>query len=334
MTEPKYSDFTDFILGITAEVWEGRGIGLLRDCYGEDIIMRSPSSIVVGNKEVMRATRQTLSEFPDRRLLGEDVIWERTGGNSWISSHRIYCTATHSGHGLFGEATGRRVAYRVIADCHAEECPVFGWKINDEWLVRDSGAILRCLGMTAKQYAETRQSRRTVKGGAAEFGGFRGESPPAGPYSGTGNESEPVPAYEDLLNRIMSDDFSAVADCYDPACQLELPGGITGHGIGCAERFWLGLRSSFPQAEFRIEHRIGRTDAGHRPRAALRWSVQGVHEGPGMFGDPSGSPVYIMGISHAEFGPRGLVREFVLIDETAVWQQILAGTDAPPCISE
>ena len=31
-----------------------------------------------------------------------------------------------------------------------------------------------------------------------------------------------------------------------------------------------------------------------------------------------------MGMSHAEFGPRGLKREFVLFDEVAVWKQIFA----------
>jgi hypothetical protein len=30
-----------------------------------------------------------------------------------------------------------------------------------------------------------------------------------------------------------------------------------------------------------------------------------------------------MGISHAEFGPRGLRREWTLYDETAIWMQIL-----------
>ena len=29
-----------------------------------------------------------------------------------------------------------------------------------------------------------------------------------------------------------------------------------------------------------------------------------------------------MGISHAEFGPRGLRREYVVFDETAIWKQI------------
>ena len=39
------------------------------------------------------------------------------------------------------------------------------------------------------------------------------------------------------------------------------------------------------------------------PRAAIRWSLSGKHEGAGRFGTPSGADVYVMGISHAEFGP-------------------------------
>jgi hypothetical protein len=31
-------------------------------------------------------------------------------------------------------------------------------------------------------------------------------------------------------------------------------------------------------------------------------------------------------MSHAEFGPRGLRREWVLFDETAIWKQILLKT--------
>jgi hypothetical protein len=58
-------------------------------------------------------------------------------------------------------------------------------------------------------------------------------------------------------------------------------------------------------------------------RAAVRWPLHGKHVGWGSFGAPTGASVYIMGITHAEFGPRGLRREFTLIDETAIWKQIL-----------
>ena len=65
-----------------------------------------------------------------------------------LSSHRIYSTATHSGDGVYGEATGKTLGYRIIADCHA-----INNQINDEWLIRDQGAIVRQLGWEPKAYA-------------------------------------------------------------------------------------------------------------------------------------------------------------------------------------
>jgi hypothetical protein len=56
----------------------------------------------------------------------------------------------------------------------------------------------------------------------------------------------------------------------------------------------------------------------------MRWRVQAWHEGPGRYGEPSGRAVEIMGISHAEFAGERIVREWLLIDEVAVWMQVLA----------
>ena len=39
--DPKWRDFPDYILGITAEIWEGRGIATLHDYYTADIPVRS-----------------------------------------------------------------------------------------------------------------------------------------------------------------------------------------------------------------------------------------------------------------------------------------------------
>ena len=92
------------------------------------------------------------------------------------------------------------------------------------------------------------------------------------------------------------------------------------------DEFWMGLRASFPSAKFEIHHQIGREDPMMPPRAAIRWSLQGKHDGWGAFGNPTGADVYIMGVCHAEFGPWGLRREFALYDETAIWKQILLQT--------
>ena len=43
--DSKYRDFPDYILGVTREVWEGRGVGTLRSFYAPDIVVRSPASV-------------------------------------------------------------------------------------------------------------------------------------------------------------------------------------------------------------------------------------------------------------------------------------------------
>merc|ERR1711965_687052 len=146
--DPKWADFPDYILGITREIWEGRGIATLDHYYSQDIPVRSPGSMVVGNQGVIAATMATLAEFPNRRLLGEDVIWSGSPEEGMLSSHRILSPATHLGDGVYGKASGKKLRYRVIADCHA-----INNQINDEWLIRDQGAVVRQLGWDPKEYA-------------------------------------------------------------------------------------------------------------------------------------------------------------------------------------
>ncbi len=314
--DARFRDFPDYILGITKEIWEDRGLHTLHRYYSPDIVVRSPSSVVVGNERVIGATMATLAEFPDRTLLGEDVIWSGTPEAGMLSSHRLLSTATHLGDGAYGRATGRKLIYRIIADCHA-----IANQINDEWLIRDQGAIVRQMGFEPEGFARDQITR---EGGPEAC--VRPLSPATdlpGPYTGRGNDSEWGQRHADLLRRIMAADFAAIPQVYDRAAQLEYPGGVTGHGPGDADRFWMTLRAAFPDAVFTVDHQIGRDDPLMPPRSAVRWSLHGKHSGPGLFGAPSGAEVYVLGISHAEFGPWGLRREYTLFDETAVWKQIL-----------
>jgi hypothetical protein len=322
----RFEDFPDYILGITKEIWEERGIATLHHYYTSDLVVRSPSSVVVGNENVIGATMATLAEFPDRTLLGEDVIWSGTPEEGMLSSHRIYSTATHLGDGVYGKATGKKLGYRIIADCHA-----INDQINDEWLIRDQGAIVRQMGWDPMDYA--RDLIANEGGPDAAVKPFTPAIDIAGPYNGRGNDNEWGARYADLLTQIMGADMAAISANYDRACQLELPGGVTGHGWDDADRFWMGLRAAFPDAGFTLHHVIGRDDPTLPPRAAVRWSLQGKHSGWGGFGKPTGAEVHIMGVSHAEFGAISgtqakLRREFVIFDETAIWKQILLHTGA------
>lgn len=314
--DPKFKDFPDYIIGITKEIWEDRGIATLHDYYGADIVVRTPSSVVVGNQGVIAATMATLAEFPDRTLLGEDVIWSGTPEEGMLSSHRIISTATHLGNGVYGNATGKKLVYRILADCHAIKN-----KIDDEWLIRDQSAIVQQLGWDPKDYARDLIAREGGPEACVQPYTPANEQP--GPYEGSGNDNEWGEKYADILNRIMNADMSAIEAEYDRAVQSEYPGGVTGHSWAPVDRFWMGLRASFPNAAFTIQHQIGREDPMMPPRAAIRWTLHGTHDGWGVFGKPTGTEVFVLGISHAEFGPWGLRREYTLFDETSVWKQIL-----------
>ena len=314
--EPRFADFPDYILKITRDIWEGRAIGPGLDAwYHPDVIVRMPGGLSQGRAGVVASTMATLHQFPDRVLLGEDVIWSGDPGAGMLSSHRIVSTATHLGGGAFGPPTGKALRYRIIADCWAK-----GNMIADEWLIRDNGAIVRQLGHDPSDWARDRIAEAPPQGAPRPFTPAQDV---AGPYRGTGDAGETGARHADLLTRIMAADFAAIPAEYDRACNLFLPGGVEEVGHGAADRFWIGLRSSFPSARFEIEHVIGRdADPMMPPRSALRWSLTGRHDGWGAFGAPSGAEVHVMGLAHAEFGPWGLRRDYVLFDEVAVWTQI------------
>lgn len=321
----QYKDFPDYILSITKEIWEDRGLSTLHHYYSEDIPVRSPGSIVSGNQGVIAATAATLAEFPDRRLLGEDVIWSGSPEEGMLSSHRIVSTATHTNDGVYGKATGKQLCYRILADCHA-----ISNQINDEWLIRDQGAIVRQLGWDPKDYARDLIER---EGGADNcVVPYLPENDIEGPYKGRGNDNEWGERLAHILQSILSADFSAIEKNYDRAANLFYPGGVETLSFDGADQFWVGLRASFPSAKFAIHHQIGREDPMMAPRAAIRWSLDGNHDGWGSFGAPTGKRIHVMGITHVEFGPFGgadnengwgVRREYTIFDETAIWKQII-----------
>ncbi|MBO6790535.1 MAG: ester cyclase [Dinoroseobacter sp.] len=320
----RFVDFPDYIVGITKEIWEDRGLATLHDYYAPDIIVRSPSSVVVGNQDVISATMATLAEFPDRTLYGEDVIWSGSPEEGMLSSHRLHSTATHVNPGVYGAPTGTKLKYRIIADCHA-----INNQINDEWLIRDQGAIVRQLGLDPKAYARDLITR---EGGPENcVKPYTPATDVEGPYKGCGNDNAWGQSYADILTRIMSADFRVIPEEYDRAAILSYAGGAQALSFEGADQFWMGLRSSFPDAEFKIHHMIGREDPLMPPRAALRWTLHGKHSGWGSFGVPTGAEVFVLGASHAEFGalisgqPK-LRREWALFDETAIWKQIILHT--------
>ena len=312
-----YADIPDFIYGITREIWEDRGIGgKLERLYAPDVLVRAATGLTADNTGVTAQTLQTLHQFPDRQLVGEDVIWAAYPDGSFLSSHRLTSVMRHQGDGSYGPASSRLVRSRIIADCW-----VVNGVVTEEWLVRDQAAFALCLGRQPRDLAQAMAEADLARTGEVAY--YTPARDQAGTYQ---PEIQPgAETYIDLYRRLwQTKDVSAVRDLYFHGAAMAVPGGQTRYGHVDIDRFYLGYLAAFPDATFKVESATVNRDPGRPLRVALRWSLQATHSGHGHFGPPTGAPVYVMGLSHAEIVD-GVVRyEWLLTDEVAIWKQIIA----------
>ena len=314
-----YPDVPSFIYGITREIWEDRGVGgKLDGLYAPQVLVRAATGLTADNTGVTAQTLATLHQFPDRQLVGEDVIWAGYPDGSFLSSHRLISVMRHQGAGSYGLATGRMVRSRVIADCW-----VVDGVVTEEWLVRDQASFAHCLGLHPRDLAQQMAEQELHRSGAVQFYTPARDRP--GVYQPQIQPGAAVELFTHGYQRLWGQkDLSAVRDLYFHGAALAAPGGETRYGHGDIDRFYLGYLAAFPDATFKVESATINQDPGRAVRVALRWSVEATHAGFGHFGEPTGAPVHIMGLSHAEIIDGQVRSEWMVTDEVAIWKQIIA----------
>ena len=325
----EFQNLDHYIRVITERIWEGRRIDDIRLYYSDPCIVETAMSVSTSIEDVITGTRATLAMFPDRRLLAEDVIQSGDEDGGYLSSHRIISPMTHLGDGSFGPATGRKIHARTIADCVCKNN-----RIVHEWLVRDHAAIALQIGSTPQALAQQWLNQR---------GGWN--KPIAGPAPAgyvSHISTDPLAvryaqAIADLAGgagkgRAHVD--GPVASIYDEAAQQIGPGESTCYGHVEIAGFWYGLFGALQVGQFDLEHLAIQCDmpkTGRNDRIALRFRAKTVHsprpDCMERYGPGSNRPVEALGIVHAEFVQGRVIREWVLIDEVAVWMQILTAQD-------
>ncbi len=314
--DKKYKDLPDYILKITEQIWENKDVESIGKFYTKDIPVRSPFGVTYGNKPVIDATYATLKEFPNRQLLGEDVIWNGNDEIGYHSSHRILSKGTHLGDGFYGKPSGKDIYYRVIADCACKENQVY-----DEWIVRDQGAMVRQIGYSPKEFAKKIIESEGGILTASKL--FDCDTDKSSNYEAErykkGSKAE---KYTEILKNIFNNSYKF--EGYDRAANNFWPGNTICHGREDIKEKWISLKSIFSDIKFTIEHVGFLEEAGQNPRVSVRWFLEGTHSNESKdYDKPSNKKIFIMGINHAEFYSNSIIREWVLFDEVAIWKQIL-----------
>jgi predicted ester cyclase len=318
--EKKYNDIVDYILKITHQIWEERGIGVIYDTYDERITLHSGASSIHGVNAVVGGTMETLHAFPDRRLVGEEVIWSDEQESKFYTSHRIASTATNLGTSAFGPATGKRVFFRTIADC-----VVSANKIEEEWLVRDNLHLIQQLGFDPVQLA--RQSGKYLSSGLPyvplitenRVGQLKPEKIEA---AGEGSAGLLYNLFQNVWNGRY---FHQVGDYYHSTATIHSICDQDYRGIAAIQGLLINLFSSLPGASVQVE-RITCNRGTKSDLVAVRWRLTGLHQGKGFFGPASGKPVNILGISHFVVSGGKIEQEWTVFDAFDVLCQIHADT--------
>lgn len=307
--DAEFTDLDHYIRVITDRIWEGRRIDDIRRYYSDDCAVETPSSVSIGVQPVIDGTRATLLAFPDRRLLAEDVIASGDDVGGYLSSHRIFSPMTHAGSGAFGAPTGRPIFARTIADCVC-----INNRIVHEWLVRDQAAIARQVGLHERDVAQRWLNERA---------GFHKAAMPAAPapYVSFIDTHVAATAYAEAQEKLWSG--TALNNTHHADVIAAIPGGEARVGLAALNAFWLEIRDAFPHSQFSVEHLVANERAGRATSVAMRWRLRAEHSGGGRYGAATGRPVEILGINHADIEHGKVVREWVLIDDVAVWMQVL-----------
>ena len=314
-----YGDFVDYILKITHWIWEEKGLGVIYDTYGNNIVMHTGSVNISGVKEIVAGTLQTLHSFPDRRLIGQNVVWSRLGDDGFLSSHRILSVATNLNDSSFGPATGKRVSFRTTVDCAVEKNYVY-----EEWLVRDNLWIVQQLGLNplevAKKMAKNAKSKLPAL--QTEFGLAESMDGQFAPKKYIAKDNTVGEFMLEALSHIYECKlFNTVKKYYESnavvhyICDKDLVGYDQIQGM------LVSLFASFPNAKYSID-RVTINDFGTYQDVAVRWYLRGLNEGIGYFGNPTGKSVVILGISHYTVKNNKIVEEWVTYDGLDVLKQI------------
>lgn len=318
--DPKFVDFVDFIIRITHEIWEEKAIGRLYDYYANTIQIHTSSGTISGRDEVLKATIGALAAYPDRRLYGDEVIWGGDDQVGFYSSHRLTHTGTNRGWSQYGPPTGARIQYRAIADCLCRRNMVV-----EEWLVRDELTLIRQLGLDPVELAKTLSRKEAERGLSLQIAGDIergiGQLPP--PVIAPTEHFDP----ENFIRRALHEVWNwrllnTVRDYFAETIILESASQrhITGHND--YQAYVLSLLSPFPDLAITVEHfcAVGDEQSGYR--TATRWRMKGTHTGYGIYGEPTGKRIDILGVSHHLIAGGRIQNEWTLFDEFALLKQI------------
>jgi predicted ester cyclase len=322
-----YVDIVDYIVRCTHKIWEEGAIGLIYTHYNHNAIIHTSDGMIYGVEKVVENTIQRQAAFPNAKAFADDVIWSGNDEDGFHSSHRVVNVARNTGYSMYGPPTGRWVTRWGVAHCLVKEN-----RIVEEWIAHDGLTIVRQLGLDEHALAKKLAAQDAAKGikppqamPQGEIERLRGQLPPEVYPAKAGPEFNP----EDFVRRSIHEIWNwrmlnKINEYYTPNYNAFVSTHRTLYGWGDYKMHVLGLLAAFPDALVQVDHVCWLPNGPGGYRVATRWTIQGTHDGPGVYGQPTGKRIRLMGVSHHIIQNGKFVKEWTVFDEFMLLKQLYA----------
>ncbi|KAL5360769.1 hypothetical protein BJX96DRAFT_175612 [Aspergillus floccosus] len=323
-----YTDIVDYIVRCTHRIWDERDIGLIYTHYTHNCVLYGTMGTIYDRESVVRDTIQRLVSLPERRGMATQVLWNGDDKQGFYTSHLVTGAGRHTQDGHFGLATGKSFVSRTIADCM-----VYRNRIYREWVVADTMAIVKQLGLDPHPFAYDAAKALFDRGlESIDIGENRRLIGQRGPewkvHTSIANnalEAQTLEWLHDMWNCRM---FGRIEKHYAPNAQYHGPKMVELYGPAAVLHQHLGLLGSIPDAVYMPQHICSNLCEEGGVKVAVRWVMEGHHLGYGILselGKPTGLRLQVMGATHYHYKDGRVMDEWNVYDELSLLTQIKLG---------
>ena len=326
--DDEFVDIVDYIIRITHRIWEQKNIGLCYRYYSEVCPVYTLGAYSEKVEEVVQNTLKTVAAFPDRSLIGENVIWKFEQDGSYYSSHLISSIMTNTGDSDFGSATNKTGRVTTIADCVCYEN-----QIIKEWLVRDNSFLIAQLGIDLIDAAIT----------------FSKSTPNQVFNNWYNDEFQRVVALDHKTEITVSADnwsvdqflcawaqtlfnqklFAQLHQFYHVAAEQQWPGGRKATGLAQISGTLIQWLAQCPDAKISIDHCAIVPLSDGSLDVAIRWTIAG-HYTPHdqRLNTLKGERFLLLACSHLHISQQKIIKEITVFDEIALYANMIRAKGA------
>jgi len=322
--DSEFIDIVDYIIRITHRIWEQKNITLCNDYYAEYCPVHTLGGYSDDVATVIKNTLLTLAAFPDRSLIGENVVWRELGeNNGYYSSHRITSIMTNKNPSEFGAATGKTGRVTTIADCVCYEN-----KIVYEWLMRDNSFLVKQLGIdvldAATHFANLPSNDKFEVWREQEIARVKaGQSTSHQWQTPIDKNSEKFASLwvDTLFNQKT---FSEIRNFYHTNARLQWPGGVEAVGIPGIKGVFIQWLAQCPDAAATCDHISVVPFEDHAIDIAIRWSLAGTFSSKNeLYSKYTGQCFFVLGATHIRVIGDKISEEWTVFDEVAAFANLI-----------